>query len=341
MAIKTSDSERELLRAIRARSKDGNGVRVGIGDDCAVLQSRRGEEILVTTDFSIEGRHFHLNTHPPEAIGHKCLARGLSDIASMGGRPMAAFISLAVPRRLTELQKPVAHASNLRHGMNMKPQSWMERFYDGLLALADNEHVILAGGDLSESPTAVADIIVIGAAPKGRAILRSTARAGDILYVTGSVGGAAAELATLQSRTRKMPNNSPENPHFYPQPRLAVGQALLRRKLATACIDISDGLSVDLLHLCEESALNAEVDAAAVPIHPKAKLEDALHGGDDYELLFTASPRTRLPGKLGGVAIHPIGRMAARAPRSRANRMVLMSSSGRKTPLKPQGWQHF
>ena len=222
MAIKTSDSERELLRAIRARSKDGNGVRVGIGDDCAVLQSRRGEEILVTTDFSIEGRHFHLNTHPPEAIGHKCLARGLSDIASMGGRPMAAFISLAVPRRLTELQKPVSHASNLRHGMNMKPQSWMERFYDGLLALADNEHVILAGGDLSESPTAVADIIVIGAAPKGRAILRSTARAGDILYVTGSVGGAAAELATLQSRTRKMPNNSPENPHFYPQPRLAV-----------------------------------------------------------------------------------------------------------------------
>ena len=217
----------------------------------------------------------------------------------------------------------------------------MERFYDGLLTLADSEEVTLAGGDLSESPTAVADIIVLGAAPKGRALVRSTARAGDILYVTGSLGGAAAELATLRSRIRKTPSSGPEHPHFYPQPRLAAGQTLLRRKLATACIDISDGLSVDLLHLCEESALNAEVDAAALPIHPKSTLEDALHGGDDYELLFTAAPRTRMPGKLGGVAIHPIGRMVAHRPGSRANRMILVSQSGRKTTLTPQGWQHF
>ena len=220
-------------------------------------------------------------------------------------------------------------------------QSWMDRFYDGLLALADSEAITLAGGDLSESPTAVADIILIGAARKGRAILRSTARAGDILYVTGSLGGAAAELASLNSRGRKTPTNSAEHPHFYPQPRLATGQALLRRGIASACIDISDGLSVDLLHLCEESALDAEVDAAALPIHRGATLEDALHGGDDYELLFTVSPRTRMPGKLGGVAIHQIGRMFAREPRSRAHRMVLLSTSGTKTPLHPQGWQHF
>ncbi len=316
-------------------------MRVGIGDDCAVLRSRRGDEILVTTDFSIEGRHFHLDTHPPEAIGHKCLARGLSDIASMGGRPIAAFISLAVPRTLTQPQKRVPDLSNMRGGLKAKTRSWMERFYDGLLALADSVEVTLAGGDLSESPTAVADIILLGAAPKGRAIVRSTARAGDILYVTGSLGGAAAELATLRSRIRKTPSNGPDHPHFYPQPRLAAGQMLLRRKLATACIDISDGLSVDLLHLCEESALNAEVDAAALPIHPKATLEDALHGGDDYELLFTAAPRTRMPGKLGGVAIHPIGRMVAHKPGSRANRMTLVSQSGPKTTLTPRGWQHF
>ena len=341
MAVTTSDSERELLRTIRARTKAGKGVRVGIGDDCAVLRPPPGDEILVTTDFSIEGRHFHLDTHPPEAIGHKCLARGLSDIAGMGGRPLAAFVSLAVPRALTQPQKRVRRDSRLRHETDTKPRSWMERFYDGLLALAESEQVTLAGGDLSESPAAVADIIVMGTAPRGRAILRSTARAGDILYVTGVLGGAAAELATLKSRNRKTPANSLEHPHFYPQPRLAAGQALLRRRLATACIDISDGLSVDLLHLCEESALDAEIDTAGVPIHPKATIEEALHGGDDYELLFTASSHARMPGRLGGVAIYPIGRMVARRPQSRASRMMLVSSTGKKSPLSPQGWQHF
>ena len=314
------EGERELLRTIRSRSKPGRGVRIGIGDDCAVLTPRAGEEMLVTTDFSIEGRHFHLDTHPPEAIGHKCLARGLSDIASMGGRPVAAFLSLAIPPESTR----ATHNS----------RSWMDRFYHGLLELAKKERLTLAGGDLSESPHAVADIIVIGAAPKGRALLRSTAHPGDLIYVTGSLGGAAAELATLRSPDRRAPSNSTEHPHFYPQP-------LLRRKLATACIDISDGLSVDLLHLCDESGLNAEIDAAALPIHPSASLEDTLNGGDDYELLFTASPRAHMPAKLDGIAIHPIGRMLARRARSRAYRMVLVAASGKKMPLKAGGWQHF
>ena len=327
-------------------AKAGSGVRIGIGDDCAVLTPRAGEEMLVTTDFSIEGRHFHLNTHPPEAIGHKCLARGLSDIASMGGRPVATFLSLAIPPDLTRPQKRAPLPSPSKAERAAGQHSWMDSFYRGLLSLAEQQHVTLAGGDLSASPTAVADIIVIGAAPKGRAMLRSTASAGDVLYVTGALGGAAAELATLMSRSQnapapRAPINSPEHPHFYPQPRLATGQALLRRKLATACIDISDGLSVDLLHLCEESGLNAEVDAVAVPMYPGATLEDALHGGDDYELLFTASPRTRIPGKLRGVAIHPIGRMIARGKNSRAHRIALISATGRKIPLKPQGWQHF
>jgi thiamine-monophosphate kinase len=335
------NSERSILRAIRALAQAGSGVRVGIGDDCAVLSPRSGEEMLVTTDFSIEGRHFHLNTHPPEAIGHKCLARGLSDIASMGGRPVAAFVSLAIPAALTRPSRKKSLYPLSNAGSKTSHPSWLERFYNGLLALAAVHGVTLAGGDLSESPTAVADIIVVGAAPKGRALLRSTARPGDFLYVTGRLGGAASELATLAARPRKTPANGPEHPHFYPQPRVAAGHVLLRRKFATACIDISDGLSVDLLHLCDESKVNAELEAAALPIYPGATLEEALHGGDDYELLFTASPGTRIPRILGGVAIHRIGHMTAPSRGSRASRLFLLSDSGQRKLLQSAGWQHF
>lgn len=322
-------------------ARTGSGVRLGIGDDCAVLKPRTGEETLVTTDFSIEGRHFHLDQHPPEAIGHKCLARGLSDIAAMGGRPVAAFLSLAIPRTLAFPPTRVPQVSTTRRGPGTKLKSWMECFYGGLLALANEEKLTLAGGDLSESPVAVADIVVLGAAPKGRALLRSTAQAGDILYVTGTLGGAAAELATLGAPGRHLPVNTVEHPHFYPRPRLATGQALLRRRLATACIDISDGLSTDLLHLCEESDLNAEVDAAALPVHPAASLEQALHGGDDYELLFTASPRARVPSRLAGVPIRAIGRMAARERHSRSVKLMLKTADGKRQRLHPEGWQHF
>jgi thiamine-monophosphate kinase len=357
MAIKDDSGERAILRSIRALAdrRGKSAVRIGIGDDCAVLTPRTGEEIVITTDFSIEGRHFRHDWHEPEAIGHKCLARGLSDIAAMGARPLAAFVSLAVPRELTiaSTRKRVPQASRLRPGLSGKSNLWINRFYDGLLALAAREGVTLAGGDFSESPTlAVADIIVVGIAPKGRALLRSTAQAGDTVYVTGTLGGAAAELARLEAANIK--NGAPSSmqqgavvsileqarhPHFYPQPRIAAGHALLRRRLATACIDISDGLSVDLLHLCEESNLSAEIDMAVIPIGAAATLEQALHGGDDYELLFTANPRTRLPKQLGGVAIQPIGRMIAR--QKGKTRMVLVNEHGQRTALVVKGWQHF
>ena len=332
---RSSSSERDILRLIRSRASRGSQVRVGIGDDCAVLTSKPGEELVVTTDFSIQDRHFRLNWHEPEAIGHKCLARGLSDIASMGGRPIAAFVSLAVPAALTQAS-----------GRGRAARSWLERFYTGLLALADRENVTLAGGDLSESPTlAVADIIVLGGVSKGRALLRSTARAGDILYVTGTLGGAAAELAALEKNPRAFRGvvESPLHPHFFPQPRLAAGRALAgspgSKSLATACIDISDGLSTDLLHLCEESHLNAEIDAARLPLGAGATLEQAIHGGDDYELLFTAPARRVLPEKLGGVSIHAIGRMLP--PSRGALKISLIPLKGRPARLLPQGWQHF
>ena len=258
--------ERDILKEIRARAgRGGNGLlRVGIGDDAAVLAVRRGEELVVTTDFSLEDVHFRRAWHAPEAVGHKCLARGLSDIAAMGARPVAAFVSLAVPREL----------ARGRSGARSWPRTWVDRFYDGLLALAAQWSVPLAGGDLAQSPggahaRAAADIVVVGAVERGRALLRSGARAGDAIYITGTLGGAAAELRALTRSPRGFRNltrAAAEHPHFFPEPRIAVGRALLRRRLATAAIDISDGLSVDLEHLCEESGLRAEVDAALLPL---------------------------------------------------------------------------
>jgi thiamine-monophosphate kinase len=341
--------EREILRTLRAMAARTarKAVRVGIGDDCAVLTPRRGEELVITTDFSIEDRHFRHDWHPPEAVGYKCLARGLSDIAAMGARPIAAFVSLAVPRVLTQPFKRVPRVSRLRPG---KSQSWIARFYAGLLTLAEREHVTLAGGDLSESPSlAFADVIVIGAAPRRHALLRSGARAGDVLYVTGKLGGAAAELAALEVKPFKpasLRDDHRAHPHFYPQPRISTGEALVRGRLASACIDISDGLSTDLLHLCEESNLEAELDASAIPLAvwngSKVTIEQALHGGDDYELLFTAAPGTRIPRRLGGVAISAIGRMV---PRKRGARIAMLTAvaagKSKKIRLDPKGWQHF
>jgi thiamine-monophosphate kinase len=334
--------ERDILKEIRARAgRGGNGgLRVGIGDDAAVLALRRGEELVVTTDFSLEDVHFRRGWHAPEAVGHKCLARGLSDIAAMGARPVAAFVSLAVPREFTRGTRGA--------------RSWTDRFYDGLLALAEEWSVPLAGGDLAQAPggaraRVAADIVLVGAVERGRALLRSGAKAGDAIYVTGTLGGAAAELRGLLRSMKRKPAQPParsrsgllhtdEHPHFFPEPRIHVGRALIRRRLATAAIDISDGLSVDLEHLCEESGLRAEVDAALLPLGRAAMLNDALHGGDDYELLFTAGASARVPRRIAGVPVRRVGTMLRR----QAGRpQMTLSKDGQRSGLKPGGWQHF
>jgi thiamine-monophosphate kinase len=319
--------ELALIQQIRQRAlgTTSSGVRLGIGDDCAILRIRSGEEIVVTTDLSLEGRHFRRDWHPAASIGHRVLARGLSDVAAMGARPVAAFLSLALPAKLA------------RDGR------WLEGFLDGLLALAQDHGVPLAGGDTSEAPGdgVIADIMLLGAAPAGRALRRSEARPGDILYCTGALGGASAELAKLSAHPAsfKRAKANADHPHLFPQPRLAAGQALLRRKLATACIDTSDGLSTDLAHLCEASGVAAEVDANTLPLHPLADINAALHGGEDYELLFTAKPSTHMPHKIGGIAITPIGRIVSK--RRGATQVMLIDSEGHRTPLAPQGWEHF
>ncbi len=321
-------------RALRPASPNA-GLRLGIGDDCALLAPRPGEELAVTTDLSIAGRHFRLDWHRPESVGHRALARGLSDLAAMGARPVAAFLSLGLPRSLT--------------GVSDRRSSWVQRFLDGLLALAEAHKVPLAGGDLAESPVAVADIVLVGAVPRGRALLRSGAKPGDLLYVTGALGGSAAGLARLAELAGAQPGlpNPPRipkkleallAPHLYPQPRVAQGLWLQRRGLAAAALDLSDGLSTDLAHLCEESGVAAEVDAALLPIRPAATLAQALHGGEDYELLFTAPFAARLPRSIAGVPVTRIGRILKPSPGQPA--VTLITEQGRQ-PLEPHGWEHF
>jgi thiamine-monophosphate kinase len=319
------------------------GVALGIGDDCAILRPPKGHEVLVTTDFTLEGRHFRRDWHSPESAGHRTLARGLSDLAAMGARPLAAFLSLALPAEML-----ASRAGRV----------WVERFFTGLRGLAEQSGVPLAGGDTAESPCGLvlADIVLVGSAPAGRALRRSGGRAGDALYVTGELGGAAAELTAMEARVaKKQPTHRGEAAmsgapgavayrQMAAQPRIHVGLALLRRRLATAAIDLSDGLSTDLAHLCRESGVGAEVFSAALPIHPLARqahaapehaLELALHGGEDYELLFAAPAGVRVPRSVAGVRVTRIGSLLL------GTAISLVDSAGHRTPLQPGGWEHF
>lgn len=304
------------------RFRGAGAILEGIGDDCAVLRLIAGKDCLVTTDFSLEGIHFRRDWHQPESVGHRCLARGLSDIAAMGGEPVAAFLSLALPRDL--------------------PQAWVRRFARGLTRLAARYGAKLAGGDTAQSPAGIlADIIVLGSVPKGNAVLRSGARPGDRIFVTGELGGSVAAVEQMQRLPNKKLNPRDYPRHFYPAPRIEVGRILREKSLAAAMIDTSDGLSTDLAHICEESGVGAEIGAALIPRARvgkpvrKVDLDLALHGGEDYELLFTARPGKRIPKQIAGVAITEIGRIV------RGSRIVVEDEKGAVFELRPRGWEHF
>jgi thiamine-monophosphate kinase len=316
--------ERALIRRIRDRvaRQPGAGRRgvLGIGDDCAVVRIPRGHEALITTDFSLEGIHFKRAWHPPESVGHRCLARGLSDIAAMGGEPLAVFLSLAVPRSL--------------------PQNWVDGFLRGLMKLASESNVSLAGGDTAESPGGIlADIVGLGSAPKGQAVLRSGARPGDRIYVTGELGASAATVALLSAGKKLRPQDFAG--HFFPRPRVEVGRFLRKEGLASAMIDISDGLSTDLGHICDESGVGAEIQSEAIPVAMvgrtarRVDLRFALHGGEDYELLFTAPPKKRVPSRIAGIAVRPIGLVTG------GRKVFLLEKKGARQVMLPQGWEHF
>ncbi|HVI08923.1 MAG TPA: thiamine-phosphate kinase [Candidatus Binatia bacterium] len=323
-------AERELIARVRRIAAVRNpAVAKSIGDDCAVLRiaarsspgsrSPIADDVLVTTDFSLEGIHFRRDWHSPESIGHRCLARGLSDIAAMGGKPVAAFLSLALPSKI--------------------PQAWVDRFTRGFLALAKKYGVTLAGGDTAESPSGIlADIVVVGSVARGAAVLRSGAKPGHSIYATGELGGSAAAYMQMK-KGAKLKAGDYER-HFFPEPRIEVGKFLREKQIATAMIDTSDGLSTDLSHVCEESGVGAEIYEKLIPrartgrtlrrVDPAL----ALHGGEDYELLFTARGK-KVPARISGVPITEIGRITA------GRKIRLISEDGKARELKPQGWEHF
>lgn len=266
------------LTLVRGLRKLGNGI----GDDCAILPHGR-EDLLVTTDLFLEDIHF-LRDQRPEDLGHRALARSLSDLSAMGASPRWFLVSLA----LAPWSGP----------------EWLRRFYKGALALAKRHAVELVGGDLSHAGKVAADVIAIGSAPRGKALRRSGARPDDWIWVSGALGGQPTR----------------------PEPRIELGRWLRTR--ATACMDLSDGLSLDLHRLCLESGAAAGIDEP-LPLAPGASLEDALHRGEDYELLFT-SPRTRLV--YPGLPLTRIGRIVAGPP----GRVTLFGKR-----LKPSGYDHF
>jgi thiamine-monophosphate kinase len=288
-------NELSLIRKIR-RLK---GAR-GIGDDCAVIPMTSGNALL-TTDLLIEGVHFERETHKASDVGWKALARGLSDIAAMGGEPRQCLVSLALaPWNIAR---------------------WVDGFYRGLLALAQRERVALVGGDVSRAPQFVCDIVVVGTVPSGAQLLRSGARPQDAIYVSGELGGAGLGLARRAGRAWRR--------HVRPEPRVALGKFLRGR--ATAAMDVSDGLALDLHRLCLESGVSAELEGP-LPLFPGATRAQGLGGGDDYELLFTAPLSTPIPARLRGLRLTRIGRIRQGKPGS-------LSDEGR--PLRITGWDPF
>ncbi len=317
-------------RASQAAQPEGGTLpgRVlhGIGDDCAVLDLPAGDETLVTTDLSREGVHFRREWHPADACGHRCLTRGLSDIASMGGRPLAAFLSLAVPPDTST--------------------RWIEQYMDGMLRLARKHGVTLAGGDTAQSPQGagiLADITVVGTVPAGEAILRWGAQPNDRIYVTGELGAPVALLEQMFRAPKKKFKAAQYPAHFYPQPQLAVAKYLREHHIASSMIDISDGLSTDLHHICEQSRVGAVIHANAVPIasldRHEVELRHALHGGDEYQLLFTAPQGHRVPRVINKVPITLIGYITA----DNGDMMIEHERNGEpvEMELEPGGWQHF
>jgi thiamine-monophosphate kinase len=301
---KPQDTERGLVRLIRkwANPNPASALVLGIGDDCAVYRPRGSrDDLLFTTDLLLEDVHFQRATHRAGDVGWKCLARGLSDIAAMGGEARFCLVSLAV-----------AEWADAR---------WVDGFYRGLLRLARREKTALAGGDLARAEKTACDIVVCGAVERGRALRRDGARAGDAIYVSGALGGSALGLAKGRGKAWKR--------HLRPEPRLALGRFIREHLRATAAMDLSDGLSLDLLRMCEASELRAEISLP--PVYAGATVEQALHGGEDYELLFAVPARADVPFEFEGLPLTRIGTMRRGRPGIACN----------GAPLEALGWDHF
>jgi thiamine-monophosphate kinase len=315
-------------KVLRGRISSASRLSLSIGDDAALFRPSPGCETILTCDWFLEGTHFLRREHPPDSVGWKCLARAISDVAAMGGAPRCFMLSLAVPENAIG--------------------GWFDKFLRGLRRAARHFDCALAGGDTTKRNTVLINISVIGEVASGRALRRNSAKAGDLLYVSGRLGEAERGLRLLSRQKRRVHSGASElQKHLYPEPRLALGQWLVKNRIATSAIDISDGLSSDLSRLCAASGVGARLDAAKLPvvIIPPATgksiandaLSLALHGGDDYELLFTApkSKERQIPPVFAGVAVTSIGEITAN------RKIFLVGTQTHPTILEPGGWDPF
>lgn len=326
-----------FIDKIRSAMKAKNPkVVLGIGDDAAIFKPTKGHEMIFTTDMLVEGRHFDFKWISPWQLGAKTMAVNVSDCAAMGAKPMVAVVSLGVPAKF--------------------PVKDLEAFYDGLKGWGEQYGAQVVGGDTVGSDKFVVNVALVGEVEAGKALRRSGAKAGDALFVTGTLGDSAAGLRCLRHPLAKEDKEKHSEAHLIkrhltPVPRFNVGRALSAKKLASAAIDISDGLSSEIHHLCEESGLGVEIHEEALPISPFLAhycggnglnpLDFALNGGEDYELLFTV-PLARisevvqkLPAETG-VAVKSIGRMV---PKTKG--ITLINKKGGRAPLPAKGFDHF
>ena len=332
--------EFQLIDTLHRRyGRTGPRVVRGIGDDAAVVTALKGHEWVVTTDLVTEGVHFDLTTATCEEIGYKAAVANLSDIAAMGAKPDYLLVSMASPTSRTAAD--------------------IERLYRGIMRACRPYGVELIGGDTSASLQGLfVNIVLIGSVPAGRALTRDGAQAGHLIYVTGTLGDSLAGLNLLSGRrslkgsfgAMTRTDQGLVRRHLRPTPRLEIGYTLSTQRLATAAIDLSDGLSGDLRHVCAQSHVGADIDADALPISPALRgyaqrhridpLELALQGGEDYELLFTIAPRHRLTvERLGRETACKLSCIGIVRPHRSGVRLKDRSGRMRRLPLL--SYRHF
>jgi thiamine-monophosphate kinase len=327
LKARTSYDEDGVLRRIKAgfaRRAGSRFVALGMGDDAALLRPTAGYETVLTCDWFLEGTHFLRDRHPADSVGWKCLARALSDVAAMGGMPRCFLLSLALPRELAG--------------------RWLDDFLGGLARAAKRFECPLAGGDTTERSEVLINITAIGETRRGAALTRNGARPGNLIYVTGRLGEAEMGLRLLREGKKISAMDVRLKKHLYPEPRLKVGKWLAEKGLATAMMDLSDGMSLDLKRLCDASGVGAFVHGNKLPVALGGKrdtkgeaLNAALHGGDDYELLFTVAGKSndKIPASGDGVKITRIGEIV------HDSGVQLVDARGHSTPLQGLGWDPF
>src|SRR5579859_3363657 len=325
--MREDDLIQRISRAFGRSVAPGFGLNRGIGDDAAFWRASPGTETILTCDWFLEGTHFMRGKHPPDSVGWKCLARAMSDVAAMGGAPKCFLLSLALPPALAG--------------------SWLDEFLRGLRRASQKFACQLAGGDTTRWAQVLISITVLGEVTRGLEILRTGARPRDLIFTSGRLGEAELGLRLIRdSHARRDFKNRLFKKHLYPEPRIALGRWLATNRVATAMMDISDGLSSDLPRLCAASGVGARIWSAKIPKlkipavlarHNLDALELALHGGDDYALLFTARPKSA--NSLRVLAPQPpvtcIGEI------TRQKKILLVRGDGTELPLPAKGWDPF